>query len=424
MTLDYRRWTWLILVVLAGPVTASGVKVVKQPSGWQLLVDGQPYVIRGVAYAPTPIGEDPALGNWRDWMVTDDNHNGQIDAAYESWVDQNGDHRRNDNEPTVGDFKLMQDMGVNTLRLYHHATLDPATQAVNALIPGNALHYNHPPNKDLLRDLFKTYGIRVAMGDFLGAYVVGSGADWDKGTDYRDRRQQTNMLHSVEAMVRDFKDEPYIVMWILGNENNYRGNTHTNAETNPEAYAQFVNRVALRIHQLDPRHPVCLCNGETRLLRIFATAAPAVDIFGVNCYRRAGFGTLWREVSGTFDRPVLLTEYGLLKPRIVNGDLDEDLQSREHRAAWCDIEQHLSGAKAPGNAIGGFAFEFVDQWWYNGQPSTHNEGLGGFNNEWHGLTSQGDGADSPLQRHLRKAYFMYEKLWKTHEMSCQSPDKP
>jgi len=184
-------------------------------------------------------------------------------------------------------------------------------------------------------------------------------------------------------------------------------------------YAEFINQVAKRIHELDPHHPVALSNGETFGLRSYAKYAPDVDIFGVNSYRRPGFGTLWQEVQSSYDKPVLLTEFGTLKPRLVDSRLDEVSQAEEHRAAWCDVERHTAGKQTPGNAIGGFAYEWLDEWWFDGQPSEHDAGSHGINNEWHGLASQGDGQDSPRQRTLRKAYFIYQKLWKSGELRCE-----
>jgi len=417
---DMRRLILLCVLsfIFNEALQAADVRVVHGDKGWQLLVDGLPYIIRGMVYSPTKIGENPSDGNWRDWMIVDDNHNSLIDAPYEAWVDQNGNGMRDTNESVVGDFKLMQDMGVNTLRLPYHPTTDPEMQKINEMASGTALRYNHPPNKALLRDLFKTYGIRVAIGDFLGAYTVGSGAEWTLGTDYTDPEQRQNMLHSVEAMVRDFKDEPYVLMWILGNENNYKGNTHTNASDHPEAYVRFVNEVAKRIHALDPHHPVAVANGETQLLPAFAKYGRDIDIFGVNCYRRPGFGTLWREVGTTLHKPVVLTEYGLLKPPVSDGKINEEQQASEHLKAWCDIAAHTDGGADPGNALGGFIFEWVDEWWFNGHPDRHDAVVVGYNNEWHGITGQGNGEDSPRQRVLRQVYFLYKKLWKTGELSC------
>ena len=47
--------------------------------------------------------------------------NGRIDGPYDSWVDANRNDRQDFGEPVVGDWKLLKDMGVNTVRLYHHA---------------------------------------------------------------------------------------------------------------------------------------------------------------------------------------------------------------------------------------------------------------------------------------------------------------
>ena len=43
-------------------------------------------------------------------------------------------------------------------------------------------------------------------------------------------------------MVEEYKDEPYILFWVLGNENNY-GNAN-NCREFPDAYYDFVNKAA------------------------------------------------------------------------------------------------------------------------------------------------------------------------------------
>src|SRR5690242_18079997 len=93
------------------------VSVVREPNGsWTLLVDSQPYFVKGVVYSPVKIGEDPSQGTMRDWTTLDDNHNGRNDMAYDTWL-------WNDPAQTpIGDFRLMQEMGINTIRLYHEAS--------------------------------------------------------------------------------------------------------------------------------------------------------------------------------------------------------------------------------------------------------------------------------------------------------------
>ncbi len=165
-------------------------------------------------------------------------------------------------------------MGVNTLRLYHHGY-----------------------NKALLQDLYQTYGIRVIMGDYLGAYTIGSGADWYAGTDYSDPKQQAKMLRFRAGDGGEYKDEPYIVYWVLGNENNY-GNAN-NSRQNPDAYYQFLNRAAQLIKSLDTNHPVALCNGDLLFLDKAAKWCPDVDIYGANAYRGDhGFGdSFWHDIA-------------------------------------------------------------------------------------------------------------------------------
>jgi len=364
---------------------------------WQLLVDGAPYIVKGIAYEPSKIGQSPDEGTLEDWMQSDYNNNNKIDAPYDTWVDENRNNRRDKDEEIVGDFHLLWNMGANTIRVYHHAS-----------------------NKVLLKDLYENYGIMSLMGDFLGAYAIGSGAAWYQGTDYTDEKQQENMLNSVKEMVGAYKDEPYILMWVLGNENNY--GVANNAKTNPKAYYRFVNKVAEFIKSEDPRkRPVAICNGEVKNLDIFAEECPSVDVFGLNTYRgNYGFGHLWESVKDEADKPVIITEYGCPAfNEYVSEDTAEDQQAMFLKNCWVDIISNSDGYGA-GNSLGGVLFEWVDEWWKAYEPSLHDTKPlwagsfpgGWMHEEWLGITSQGDGKNSPYQRVLRKAYYEYKKMWK------------
>ncbi len=379
---------------------------------WRLLVDNKPWVIRGMSYQPSAVGQSPDDGTLQhnDWMTADRNKNGLVDGPFDTFVDANRNNKQDPDEPTVGDFQLMKNMGVNTIRLYHHAS-----------------------NKELLRQLYDQYGIMVLMGDFVGMYTVGSGAKWEDGTDYLNPEQRKRMTESVKQMVREFKKEPYILMWVLGNENNYGGvhgiiGGRGNASQHPREYYAFLNELATWIHQEDPNHPVMVANGEWLFVDVMASAAPAIDVFGANVYRGDhGFGrSFFDAIAQQLDRPVVISEFGCPAYQ-ANRPLEvgELGQAMYHLGNWVDLADNMAG-RGTGNAIGGVVFEFVDEWWKAGQPprfsSTVHETVpnwsgpfpGGKNyEEWFGITSQGDGTMSPFLRQLRLAYFLYQQLWKT-----------
>lgn len=390
------------------------VTIVQFENGhWQLRIDGKPSMVKAVAYSPTQVGKSPHEGYPLDaWQLSDLNGNGKADGPYDSWVDKNGNNRQDPDEKVTGDFQLMKAMGANTIRCYHHAM-----------------------DRKLLGALYSKFGIRVIMGDLLGMYATGSGAEWFKGTDYTNPDQREKMKESVRQMVMEYKDEPYVLMWMLGNESNYgepgdqkkdKVGFGSQAKLQLDAFYAFTNEVAGMIKTIDPNHLVALSNGETLNIDILSKHCDNIDIFGVNAYRGAsGFGrSFWEDAKAFINKPVLLTEYGC--PAYYAGKdsaFAEEKQMEYHQGNWEDIFDNSAGAGC-GNAIGGVVFEFTDEWWKAGPPPKFSASVqetngdfianlpgGWMYEEWLGLTSQGDGSHSPFMRHLRKSYEYYKKVW-------------
>ncbi|MBF0331620.1 MAG: hypothetical protein HQL17_06750 [Candidatus Omnitrophica bacterium] len=360
---------------------------------WQMMVDNKPFIIHGLTYGPTKVGQTPDKGTLENWMYQ------EADSMHQAWVDKNKNNIQDPDEPNVGDFKLMQEMGTNTIRVYHN---------------------NVKINVELLREMHDRSGISVILGDFLGKYALGSGVDWKTGTDYENPEHQANMMKSVEDMVMQFKGEPFVLMWLLGNENNY--GVASNADKKPDAYFKFVNKVAKRIKELDPDRPVAICNGDVLFLDKMAKFAPEVDAYGANVYRGDyGFGAYWDEVKETADRPAFITEYGApAYSKFASLDEAEAEQAAYHKGSWLDIMANTAGrAEGDGNAVGGIAFSWLDEWWKNYEPMKHDTKAdvigpfagGYYFEEWFGLAGQGDGSKSPLLRQLRQSYYTYKTLW-------------
>ncbi|MBF0254284.1 MAG: hypothetical protein HQL11_04085 [Candidatus Omnitrophica bacterium] len=422
-------------VIFAGAVhpafAGEAVRTERLADGsWQLLVNEEPYFIKGTVFHPVKIGESPGEATMRDWMLYDDDRNGVNDAAYESWVDANRNEQRDPDEPPVGDFGLLEELGANTVRLYHVASDHPSLGRIYKDNPSTKLQYDHPVNKALLRELFASHGIRVVMGSFAGAWTIGSGAGWDKGTDFTDPVHRENIRKSVRAMVMDNKDEPYVLLWLLGNENNLDFGLHrSNSQERFEEYAAFVNELCEMIHELDPEHPVALCLGDpgdyalAKDLDVLAKHAPAIDLLGFNSYRnRGGFGSLWMQVKRHMDRPVFLTEFGM------TAYLSDEGEAGEHAAqvvqrCWENIVRQAAASgwddrRWQGNSVGGFVFDWLDRWYMDGTPFAHNPGTrhsgispdGLLHEEWWGILSMGNGSDW-LKRQKRPAYDYLKSAW-------------
>ncbi len=407
------------------------VKAVKYDDGaWQLLVDGRPYFIKGVLFSPVKLGESPDTQTARDWMYYDADKDGLNDPAYQAWLDNNENNKKDAGEEAVGDFELLSQMGCNTIRLYHLPSDNPVLGDIYSKDKGIALQFAHPVNKELLRNLYADYGIMVIMGNFLGSWTIGSGASWDEGTDYANPKHRENIKKSVRAMVLDNKDEPYVLMWLLGNENNVADFSRCNAKENPEAYAKLVGEIAEMVHELDPEHPVAVCDGDNfNTLNEYAKYAQAIDIVAYNSYRgKYGFGNIWKTVKRTIDRPVFISEFGIFAYNKSVGE-DEGLQSDYLKGCWKDIVSNSSQYYDPekrvsGNSVGGVVFDWLDRWYMDGTPKEHNPGTRYWDSspdnlrheEWFGVMSMGDGSDW-LMRNKRKAYDYLKDAWNQDKLS-------
>ena len=85
-----------------------------------------------------------------------------------------------------------------------------------------------------------------------------------------------------------------------------------------------------------------------------------------------------------------------------------------------DMVNNGFGHNGVGNSIGGFAYSWLDSWWFCGRADEHDIEEGAWrgpandswvNGEWVGIFGQGDGSKSPFIRQPRKVYYMYKKEW-------------
>lgn len=377
--------------------TKPEVKILRLKNDhYRLMVNGAAYIVKGVCYNPIPIGA---------------NH------EYDWWSDKA--------KPWITDGKLMKKMGVNTVRLYQ-------------------VHDNPEEVRQVIRDLYKLYGIRTLLGDWLGF--------WDYPCPfYGDKKFQDKVQQQVLEMVRLYKDEPGVLGWILGNENNYSCSGQLNSWSSPEVdaeldpqkqknirakiYYSFINQVSKEIHKIDPRHPVGLGNGELVGLDAANKYCQDVDFVACIIYRGKTFGNLFKSLRMTFDKPVLLAEFGADSYDAYLKREDQDMQAYFLQSQWNQIYQNLANNKlGAGNCIGGTSFEWSDEWWKHTSDNpdswkihdTQNGWSNGsyyfdiraaenknMDEEWFGLVALSEQIENGINKRTpRKAYYVIREFWK------------
>jgi len=214
----------------------------------------------------------------------------------------------------------------------------------------------------------------------FGRYGLTLSGKWVANTEYSDPRVRELLMAEVTEMVNDYKDTPGLLMFLLGNENNY-GLFWEGAETEDipledrkstgravHLYKLF-NEAAVVMKKIDKSHPVAICNGDLLFLDIIAEECGDVEIFGVNMYRGASFGDAFQRVRDVLNVPIMFTEFGADAFNAVENAEDQQPQAYYMVNNWKEIYENAAGLGKTGNSIGGFTFQFSDGWWKYGQTT-------------------------------------------------------
>ena len=288
----------------------------RNPDG--TLASPGPYVIRGVVWSPASQNTASTLTSRR--------------PEFGIWANT--------------DIPLMKAMNINTVYMF----FDPGLDATGTSV----------------LDQLYSNGIMVVMTvDEDGSYNL-------------TRLQQT---------VNFYKDHPAILAWLVGNEwnvNLYKGAASTvlDAANKTESAAQLIK-------SLDTNHPVATSYADIEIndagrhladtQRYVNDICSSVDLWGLNIYRSNTFSALfeqWKAISG---KPIFLGEFGtdvfrstnssthdcepgvLIKPK--PGSEDGLMQAHWETSEWNAIYRNLSANNPARVSVGGFIFEWNDEWW-------------------------------------------------------------
>ena len=348
---------------------ANNVKVIDNQQGIKLSVNGNDFMINGMNWDYFPIGTNYSYSLWNQ-------SEGVIKVALDA------------------EMSLLKNMGVNTIRVY--TGIQPKW----------------------ITYIYETYGIHTMLNHSFGRYGLTVNGGWLAKTDYADPTTQAVLLKEITDVVNEYKNTPGLLMYLLGNENNY-GLVWKGAETedlpiNEDDYSvaakylyQMFNKAAVAMKEMDRSHPVAICNGDLGFLDIVAKECKDVDIYGTNMYRGKSFGDAFKRVKKELNMPIMFTEFGADAFNAVTNEEDQKMQAHFMVENWREIYQNAAGLGEAGNSLGGFTFQFSDGWWKFGQTKdldVHDnnaswsnggyyidfkEGRNNMNEEWFGICAKG-----------------------------------
>lgn len=95
------------------------------------------------------------------------------------------------------EMSLLKNMGVNTIRQY--TGVQPKW----------------------IQYIYENYGIYTVINYSFGRYGLTINGTWVGNTDYSNADTQELLLKDTREMVQTYKNTPGLLMFLLGNENNY-----------------------------------------------------------------------------------------------------------------------------------------------------------------------------------------------------------
>ncbi|MGK0390418.1 MAG: hypothetical protein ACI94Y_003171 [Maribacter sp.] len=377
---------------------SSQISVVNNDEGMKLVVNGEDFMINGMNWDYFPIGTNFSYSLWK-----------QSDDVIKSALD--------------AEMSLLKNMGVNTVRQYTG-------------VPSKWIKY-----------IYEKHGIYTMLNHSFGRYGLTINGSWVPNTIYGDPNTQELLLAEVKSMTEEYKNTPGLLMYLLGNENNY-GLFWGGAETEDipvedrkstalakDMYKLF-NKAVVEMKGIDTSYPIAICNGDLLFLDIIVKECQDIDILGTNMYRGVSFGDAFQKVKDELNKPIMFTEFGADAFSATENKEDQKSQAYYMTGNWKEIYENAAGLGKANNSLGGFTFQFSDGWWKYGQTknldahdnnaswsnggyqSDFVEGENNMNEEWFGICAKGETNQRGLyELYPRAAYYA---LKEAHQLNPYS----
>jgi len=400
---------WLMLFALGGQAEAAADKVTtyKDAKGWKLKVNGEDFFVKGFVWDYKPVGT---------------NYSYDLYGQSEEFIKNLIDH----------EFGLMAKAGVTATRSF-------------VRVPPKWVTY-----------IYETYGIMTVVNPLMGRYGTVVDGKAVVNTDYSDPRTREVLKQQVVEFVEMYKDVPGVLMIALGNESNY-GLSWSSFEIEDLPVGERYREKAKYLYSLfdeviqagravDPERIFTIVNGDIQYLDLIAEYGKDWDLIGINAYRGISFEdkendvSLWRDVKEKLDLPIVFMEFGSDAFNARDFAEDQEAQASYLRGLWQEIYTKSYGNGAEGNALGGFVFEWRDEWWKYRQTENLDfqdrtaswanggykfdfvEGQTNMNEEWFGVVRIGELNDDGIYKaEPRMAYDVLKAVWSTDPYDAGKP---
>jgi len=320
-------------------------------------VNGKVLTVKGVCYAPTPIGESPeSQSPYGDYFT----------SGYRQIYSR--------------DLPLLKTMGCNVVRLYG---------------------WNKDADHEDFLNECRNNGIYVIVGFWING-----------GQDLSNSTVRQKIKDDFVTMVRNNKNHPAVLFWSAGNEMNgdwmYGNSGH---------WYSLLDELAQVSHQEEGAsyHPVTTANLEINYIAQRDPELTHLDLWMINAYRGDNFGDLFDKFATASQRPLVISEFGIDAWDNRNSAEYESTQASYALSLWNDITAHAN------ICAGGCLFEYCDEWWKDrkGQLTAHDFGgyaasshPDGFSNEeWWGIMRTSDNGSDPDIMNPRQIYNVMKEKW-------------
>lgn len=329
--------------------------------GRQILLDGEPFTVKGICYNPTPIGLDMSL-----------------QAPYSDF------YTLLFLGLTANDMVNLRRMGANTIRGY-------------GWTPGS----NHQAFMDRA---FNEGEDPIYM--FINRWI-------NPNTNWGDANAVNELKDEWVTIAEETKDHPAVIGYLIGNEhNNDAGNG-----SNP-LFWQAMETIAAAVKDVAPDKLVSVpITDRVDEVTRFDETLKSIDFWSLQVYRGTSFGSLFGEYANASDKPLIITEFGYdAFNHQANSEYPEDA------AFTADVVEGLivESQEASDVCAGVIVFAYRDEWWKAvGSPSRQDRGgffNGGFpdrmmNEEWWGIFRAEDNGFLPDILTPRALYYRLIALW-------------